>query len=86
MDLLVITLFAACYSAYKPIENLWSPLSKNLSSVRLKAVDGDDQHPPCLFTGVSDTERSEKEARVFDKAVSDCVKDTGKMQVLMVSK
>ena len=24
-----------------------------------------------MFTGVSDTERSEKEAKVFDKAVSD---------------
>ena len=53
------------------IEHLWSPMSKKLSSVRLKAVDRDDQHPSCCLSGLSDTERSKKEAGVFDKAVSD---------------
>ena len=47
LDLLV-TSFAACYSAYNPIEHWWSPLRKNLNSVRLKAIDGDDQQPPFI--------------------------------------
>ena len=71
LDLLVITSFVACYSAYNPIEHLWSPSSKKLSSVRLKAVDGGDQHPPCHLSDLSGTQRCEKETREFDKAVSE---------------
>lgn len=71
LDLLIITSFAARYSAYNPIEHLWSPLSKKLSSVRLSAVDDGDQQPPCRTSGLSDTERREKEARVFNRAITD---------------
>ena len=44
---------------------------KKLSSVRLKAVDGDDQHTPSHLSGLYGTQRSEKETREFDKVVSD---------------
>ena len=71
LELLVITSFAARYSAYNPIEHLWSPLSKKLNSVRVKAVDGDERHPPCRISALSDAERREEEAKVFDRAVSD---------------
>ena len=70
MDLLVVMSFATRYSAYNPIEHLWSPLSKKLNSVRLKAVDGDDQQPPCCLPGLSLAQRSEKEVLVFDKSIS----------------
>ena len=70
LDLLVVTSFAARYSAYNPIEHLWSPLSKILNSVRLKAIDGDDQQPPCRLPGLSLAQRNEKEARVLDKSIS----------------
>lgn len=66
--LLVITSFAARYSAYNPIEHLLSPLSKMLNSVKFTAIDGEDHYPPCRVSGLSDEERREKEARVFDKA------------------
>ena len=51
------------------MEQLWSPLSKNLNSVRLKAVDGDDQQPPCHLPGLPLAQRNEKEALVFDESI-----------------
>ena len=64
------------------IEHLWSPLSKKLSSVRLNAVDEDDQHSPWHLSGLTDTERSEKKQECSIRQSVICVKDTGKMQLL----
>lgn len=60
LDMLVATSFAARYSAYNPIEHLWSPLSKRLTSVRLSAVDGEDSLPPCRISGISTRETGER--------------------------
>ena len=71
LDMLVCSSFAARFSAYNPIEHLWSPLSKHLTSVRLPAVDGEDEHAPCRIGGLSTEEKRSKEARVFDNAIQE---------------
>ena len=69
--MLVCSSFAARFSAYSPIEHLWSPLNKRLTSVRLSAVDGEDEHAPCRIGGLSTEEKQTKEARVFDCAMQE---------------
>ena len=66
---LIVTRFAARFSAYNPIEHLWSPLSKKLNSIRFKSVDGADERPPCAMSGLSDEVHTEKEAKVFDTSL-----------------
>ena len=69
LDVLVATSFAARFSAFNPIEHLWSPLSKKLDGVTFSAVAPGDSKPPSQISGISDEERSQKEAEVFDKAI-----------------
>ena len=70
LDMLLICSDAAHHSAYNPIEHLWSPLTKKLSSVRLSAVAPGDTKAPCNMALKSD-ERKQKEAIVFDEAVKE---------------
>ena len=71
LDMLVCSSFAARFSAYNPIEHLLSPLSKRLTSVRLSAGDGEDEHAPCRIGGLSTEEKQTKEALVFDCAMQE---------------
>ena len=63
--------YAARYSAYNPIEHLWSPLSKKLSGVQFSSKAIGDTKPPCQLPGLTAEERSLKEAEVFDTAIND---------------
>ena len=65
-----MTSLAARYSAYNPVEHLWSPLSKCLTSVRLSAVATGDDKPPCQIGGLSAEVRKEKIAEVFDNVIA----------------
>ena len=71
LDMLCATNFAARYSAYNPIEHLWSPLSNKLTSVQFNAVADGDSKPPCQTYGISEEERSKKEGEVFDRAIKE---------------
>jgi len=62
-------LIAARFSAFNPIEHLWSPLSNKLDGVTFSAVAPGDSKPPSQISGISDEERSQKEAEVFDRAI-----------------
>ena len=69
LDVLVATSYAARFSAFNPIEHLWSPLSKKLNGVTLSAVAPGDLKSPCQISGISNEERSQKEVEVFDRAI-----------------
>ena len=69
LDVLVVTSFAARFSAFSPIEHLWSPLSKKLNGVTFSPVAPGDSKPPCQISGISNSERSRKEGEVFDRAI-----------------
>ena len=69
LDMLCVTSFAARYSAYNPIEHLWSVLSKKLASVRLSAVATGDNKAPYYISGISEDQRKAKESQVFDDAI-----------------
>ena len=59
MEMLSVLTHAARYSAFNPIEHLWSPLSNALAGVIL---------PSC----VPGEEHRSKEKIVFDNAMSTC--------------
>ena len=69
-DILGIVSYAAKYSAYKQIEQLWSPTSKKLSSVILPSVLEGDDVAPCLQKELETEECCLKEAKVFDNAMT----------------
>ena len=71
LDLLCIYSYAACYSAYNPIEHLRAPMSKRLASVMFYAVAKGHTKPRCFLTGLSAEEKKKKEAEVFDQAISE---------------
>ena len=69
LDLLCICSYAACYSAYNPIEHFWAPMPKILATVMFSVVGKGDTKPPCSLTGLSAEENKKKDAKVFDLAV-----------------
>jgi hypothetical protein len=71
LDMLCVTSFAARYSAYNPIEHLWSVLSKKLASVQLSAVATSDDKAPYYISGITDEQRKAKESQVFDDAIEE---------------
>lgn len=71
LDMLCITSFAARYSAYNPIEHLWSVLSKKLESVQLFAIATSDDKAPYYISGITDEQRKAKESQVFDGAIEE---------------
>ena len=69
LDLLSIFTYAARYSAFNPIEHLWSILSNKLSGVVFNSkVDGESK-PPSQQSGLSNEQIQEKEKIVFDKVL-----------------
>lgn len=71
LDILCVTSFAARYSAYNPIEHLWSSMSKRLTSVQLSAIAEGDSKPPCHVSGILKQQRQAKEKEVFDWAIAE---------------
>ena len=71
LDILCVTSFAARYSAYNPIEHLWSVLSKKLASVKLSAVADGDVKAPYYLSGITEEQKKAKEAEVFDRAITE---------------
>ena len=69
-DMLLLCSFAARYSTYNSIEHLWSPLSKRLAGVILSAKLPGEDKAPCQHR-LSEQEMRQKEAKVFDKAMTD---------------
>ena len=71
LDFLCLTKYAPKNSASNPIEHGWAPLSKMLTSVRLRStLDGETQ-PPSVQSGLNSDQRAEKEAMVFDNAMEE---------------
>ena len=70
LDMLVVCSFAAKWSAYNNIEHLWSPQSRLLTGVVLPAIAQGDDRPPSQMR-LSDEERKEKEAVIFDSAMNE---------------
>ena len=70
LDLLSVSTYAARYSAFNPIEHLWSTLSNKLAGAVLPLkLDGECQ-PPSQQSGLSkETKVEEKEKVLFDKAI-----------------
>lgn len=62
---------AARYSAYNPIEHVWSPLSNQLAGVVFSPKLDADRKTPIEQKDLSNEERIEKECAIFDKALSD---------------
>lgn len=71
LDMLDVCSYAARYSAYNPIEHLWSPLSKKLSGVQFSSKAYGDTKPPCQISGLTAQEQRQKESEVFDRAIFD---------------
>ena len=70
LDFLSVATYPSRYSAFNPIEHLWSPLSDMLAgAVFSPKLDGDTK-PPCQPNQLSPDELREKEYAVFDNAIS----------------
>ena len=74
LDFLSASTYAARYSAYNPIEQLWSPLSNILPGVVFSPKLDGDTKPPCQQSQLSPDELRGKEYAVFDNAISDCLR------------
>ena len=64
LDMFLLCSFAARYSAYNPIEHLWSPLSKRLAGVILPAKLPGEDKAPCQQR-LSKQEMRQKERSYF---------------------
>ena len=74
MDMLSVWTYAARYSAFNPIEHLWSPLSNVLAGVLLPSCVPNESLPPAKQSTKTQTpeERRSEEKIVFDNAMSTC--------------
>ena len=59
------------YSAYNPIEHVWSPLSSSLAGAVFSPKMEGDSKPPCDQKNLSANQIKEEKYAVFDKAISD---------------
>lgn len=83
LDVLVATSFAACFSAFNPIEHLWSPLSKKLDGVTSSAVaPGDSSLPPKPKESVMKREARKKQRSLTEQSTN-YARRTGRMLLLM---
>ncbi len=69
LDYLALLNFAPGHSVENPIEHKWSPLSKWLASVTLPIVLEGESVPPMRQTELTEAERTNKLAKVFDNAI-----------------
>lgn len=70
LDILGLVSYAARWSAYNNIEHLWSPMSKKLASVILPSVLEGDLTSPIQNNDLTDEERRQKEASLFDQSMA----------------
>ena len=63
LDILGIVSYAAKYSAYNNIEQTWSPMSRQLSSVVLLSGLEGEEEPPCKQADLTNNERVAKEVK-----------------------
>ena len=70
-DLFLVSTYAARYSAYNPIEHVWSPLSSSLAGAVFSPKLEGDSKPPCDQRNLSANQIKEEKYAVFDKAISD---------------
>ena len=71
LDFLSVLTYAARYSAYNPVEHVWSPLSNKLAGVILSSCLQGEDKPPAQQSKLSKEELDEKEQKLFDIAMSD---------------
>ena len=69
LDLLAVFTYAARYSAFNPIEHLWSPLSKQLSGVIFDPVVPGENKSPINQSNLTKEQLVQKESIVFNKAM-----------------
>ena len=69
-DILVVMTFAARYSAFNPIEHLWAPLSRRLSSVVLSPTVEGENEAPVDQTDLDEETLIQKESIVFNSAMN----------------
>ena len=74
LDMLSVLTYAARYSAFNPIEHLWSPLSNALAGViQPSCVPGESLLPAKQSTKTeTPEERRSKEKVIFDNVMSTC--------------
>ena len=73
-DILSVMTYAARYSAFNPIEQLWAPLSNHLSGVVFFPLVDGDKSAPALQSGLDAATTRQKESTVFNQAMND-IKD-----------
>ena len=61
------------YFTFNKIEHLWSPLSRRLAGITFPAVLEGDTAPPVKLSGLTEKERKDKEAKVFDRTMKHLV-------------
>ena len=61
--------YAARYSAFNPVEHLWSPLSNHLSGVVFSPRIEGESKAPSQQSRLSSEKLKDKEKIVFDKAL-----------------
>ena len=71
LDFFVVFTYAARYSAYNPIEHLWSKMSNKLSGVVFSSAEKSGGKPPIHQSGLTAEELMQKEKIVFDKAMTE---------------
>ena len=56
-------------SAINPIEHLWSPLSRSLTSVTLNCSFGEDGVLPCNDTSITKEEQTKQNKDILDESM-----------------
>ncbi len=69
LPMLAVVTHAAGWSALNWIEHLWAPLSNALTGVRFSPCIDGETSPPAMQSSLTHAERSDKEAKVFDRAL-----------------
>lgn len=69
LDMISVFSYAARYSAFNPVEHLWSPLSNHLSGVAFSPCIKGESKAPSQLSSLSDGEVKENEKTIFDKAM-----------------
>ncbi|XP_054766021.1 uncharacterized protein LOC129272973 [Lytechinus pictus] len=69
LDAMCVTSYAPGDSALNPVEHLWAPCTKALTSVYLPSTLPGETVPPCQQHQLSMDERLQKEHQVFDSAM-----------------
>ena len=72
LDLLSVFTYAVMYSAFNPIEHLWSVMINKLSGVLFNPTIEVENKPPVNQSGLSKDKCERKEAIVFNTAMAEC--------------